>query len=169
MLKRWNRVCGLVLLGGVLAVCLAAKDPKDQGFAGKWVMDKKNSHGSEMLGDLRQDIKQNGSELTIQSRFPEPASGVAPLLYLGIMATAVSLKTDGQETINEIGPFKHISKTTLDGNKLTTEWNSTINGDAVQGKWVRTLASDGKHMTLEITESSTHGQKGDATLAFTRK
>lgn len=169
MLKRWKSLTAMVLVSAALAVSVAGKDAKEQGFNGKWALDKKNSHGSEMLGDLRQDIKQTGSDVTIQSRFPEPANGIAPLLYLGIMTTSMTLKADGQEVSNDIGPFKHMSKTTVDGNKMTTDWTSTISGDSVQGKWVRTLASDGKHMTLEITESSTHGQKGDATLAFTRK
>ena len=153
----------------VLTAPAFAKDPKDQGFSGKWVMDKAASHGSEMLGDLRQDIKQSGSEVTISSRFPEPATGIAPLLYLGVMTTSLRLTTDGQPVTNHIGPFDQVSKTTIEGNKMTTEWTADKNGDQVQGKWVRTLSEDGKHMTMELTESSVKGQKGDATLMFKRK
>ena len=57
----------------------------------------------------------------------------------------------------------------MDGNKLTTEWKAQINGDPVEGHWVHTLSDDGKHMTLEIKESSTHGQHAEATLKFVRK
>ncbi len=42
-------------------------------------------------------------------------------------------------------------KTTMDGNKLMTEWAAQINGDPVEGHWVHTLSDDGKHMTLDIT------------------
>jgi hypothetical protein len=122
-----------------------------------------------MLGELRQDIKQSGSNLQIRSLFPEPANGIAPLLYLGIMATDFKISTDGQEVVNQVGPYMVTTKSTLDGNKLTTDWQSSINGDPVQGKWVRTLSDDGKHMTLEITESSTKGQQGNATLNLIRK
>jgi hypothetical protein len=148
---------------------LSAKDAKDQGFSGKWNMDKKASHGSDPIDDLHQDIKQSGTDLYIQSRFAEPKNGIAPLVYLGIMTTTLKLSTNGEEVTNQIGPFVQTTKTTLDGNKLTTDWHAVVNGDPVEGKWVRTLSEDGKTMTLEITESSTHGQKGDATITFKRK
>jgi hypothetical protein len=153
----------------VLSVPIIAKDAKDQGFSGKWVLDKKESHGSEQLADLLLDIKPDGNTIVIQNRFPEPANAIAPLLYLGIMTTTLKLNTDGSETTNQIGPYTQISKTTVDGNTMTTEWHSEINGDPVQGKWIRTLSDDGKRMTLQINESSTKGQSGDATLVFHRK
>jgi hypothetical protein len=166
--KRWITALAAVL-GLLLSLPASAKDPKDQGFAGKWVLDKNNSQGSEMLADLRQDTKQSGTDFTIQNRFPEPANGVAPLLYLGIMTTSITLKTDGQESKSQVGPYMLVSKTTVDGNTMTTEWHSEISGDPVQGKWVRTLSDDGKRTTLVITESSTHDQKGNATLVLRRK
>jgi len=52
---------------------------------------------------------------------------------------------------------------------MTTDWHAQINGDEVQGKWVRTLSDDGKQTTLQITESSTKGQNGNATLVLKRK
>jgi hypothetical protein len=168
-LKSWISCLTVTVLGVTLMLPAMAKDPKDQGFSGKWVMDRSASHGSEMLGDLRQDIKVSGSEVTVASRFPEPATGIAPLLYLGVMATSIRLTTDGQPVTNHIGPFDQISKTTIEGNKMTTEWTANKNGDPVEGKWVRTLSDDGKKMTMELTESSTHGQKGDATITFKRK
>ena len=33
-----------------------------------------------------------------------------------------------------------VFKTTMDGNKVTTEWTAQIKGDQVQGHWVHTLA-----------------------------
>lgn len=168
MSRRWITAAA-ALLSVVLLAPLSAKDAKDKGFSGKWQLDKNASHASEPLDDLRQDIKQGDSDVIIQSRFPEPANGIAPLLYLGVMTTALRLTTGGQEITNQIGPFLHVSKTTLDGNKMTTEWHAEINGDPVEGKWVRTLSDDGKQLTFEITESSTKGQKGEATLVLKRK
>ena len=158
-----------VLFSAILVTSVSAKDPKDQGFSGKWVMDRNSSHGTEQIDDLRQNIKVHGSEMTIQSVFAEPKTAIAPLLYLGIMTSALKISTNGEETENQIGPYVFLSKTTMDGNKMTTEWRSQINGDPVQGRWVRTLSDDGKQMTIEITENSTKDQKGDAKLVFNRK
>lgn len=141
----------------------------DQGFSGKWTLVKNASHSTAPLADLLQEVKANGPDLTIQSRFPEPANGIAPLVFLGILTNTLKLKTDGHEVTNQIGPFLQISKTTLDGSSLTTEWQAEINGDRVQGKWVRTLSDDGKQVTLQINESSTKGQTGEATLVLKRK
>ena len=152
----------------VLALPLAAKDA-DQGFAGKWVLDKKSARSPQTPEDLRQDIRQQGSDITIQSKFKEPANGIAPLLFLGIMTSSLHLTTDGQTAQNQIGPFQQASKTTLDGHKMETEWNAKVNGEDVQGHWTRTLSDDGKRMTLTIKESSTKGQGGEATVEFVRK
>ncbi len=106
----------------------------------------------------------------VDSIFKEPANAVAPLLYLGIMTSSLRLASDGSETVNQIGPFMQTSKTTVDGNKMDTEWVAKhTSGDVVNGHWTRTLADGGKHMTLNITENSTQGQSGTATLNFVRK
>ncbi len=162
-----NAVTSLTLFT-VLALPICAKD-SGQGFAGKWVLDKKSDKTTKAPEDLRQDIRQQGSEVTIQSRFKEPANGIAPLLFLGIMTSSLRLTTDGHDTENQIGPFQQVSKTTLDGNKMETDWTATVNGDQVKGHWVRTLSDDGKHMTLDIKESSTKGQSGEASIQFVRK
>jgi hypothetical protein len=162
-----NIVGGLTLLT-VLALPICAKD-SDQGFGGKWVLDKKSSKAPQTPEDLRQDIRQQGSEIIIQSRFKEPANGIAPLLFLGIMTSTLRLTTDGQDAQNQIGPFQQASKTTLDGRKMETDWTAMVNGDEVKGHWTRTLSEDGKRMTLEIKESSTKGQGGEATVQFVRK
>jgi hypothetical protein len=114
-------------------------------------------------------MKQGNSGLTIESTFKEPDNGVVPLLYLGVMTNKLHLNTDGQDQQSQIGPFMAVFRSMMDGNKLTTEWKAQINGDPVEGHWVHTLSEDGKHMTLEITESSTHGQHAEATLQFVRK
>lgn len=161
----------ILLCVAALALCvgpICAKDSRS-GFDGKWVLDKHSSKAPEVPDDLRQEIRIKGSDVTIQSQFKEPANGIAPLLMLGIMVTSLHLTTDGQEIHNQIGPFAQTSKTTLDGNKMETDWNAMVNGDLVQGHWIRTLAEDGKHMTLHVKESSTKGQGGETTLQFVRK
>lgn len=163
-----KKIMGLALVLS-LTLALFAKDPKEQGFSGKWALVKDGSHSTEPLPDLHQDVKVHGSDVTIQNRFPEPANAVAPMLFLGIMTTSIQLKTDGTEVTNQIGPFAYVSKTTLDGNTMTTDWHAEVNGDSVQGKWIRTLSDDGKQTTLQINETSTKGQNGNATLVMKRK
>ncbi len=147
---------------------VSAKDNPDS-FSGKWVLDKHSPRPGDAPNALETKIKQDNSGFTIESSFKEPDNGVVPLLYLGVMTNKLHLSTDGQEQQSQIGPFMAVFKTTSDGNKLMTEWKAQINGDPVQGHWVHTLADDGKHMTLEIQESSTHGQHAEATLNFVRK
>lgn len=167
-MSNFRNVVTSLTLFAVLALPICAKD-SGQGFAGKWVLDKKSDKPSKAPEDLRQDIRQQGSEITIQSRFKEPANGIAPLLFLGIMTSSLHLTTDGHDTQNQIGPFQQVSKTTVEGNKMETDWTATVNGDEVKGHWVRTLSDDGKHMTLDIKESSTKGQSGEASIQFVRK
>ena len=156
-----------VSLGLVLGP-VSAKDNPDS-FSGKWVLDKKAPRPSDGPNGLETRIKQDSSGLSFDSSFKEPESGVIPLLYMGVMTNKLHLNTDGQDFHTQIGPFAAVFKTTMDGNKVTTEWKAQINGDPVEGHWVHTLSDDGKHMTLEIQESSTHGQHGEATLTFVRK
>ena len=151
-----------------LALPLAAKDMKDGGFTGKWVLDK-HSNAPQGLEDLEQKIKQNGNDVTIDSKFPEPKNAIVPLLYLGVLTTSLHLSGDGSEVQNQIGPFQQGSRTTINGNQMETDWTAMVNGDQVQGHWTRTISPDGKHMTLAIKESSTQGQHGEAELHFTRK
>ncbi len=145
-----------------------AKDTPDS-FSGQWVLDKHSPRPGDAPNNLETRIKQDSSGVTIESSFREPDSGVVPLLYLGVMTNKLHLNTDGQEQQTQIGPFMAVFKTTMDGNKLMTDWNAQIKGDPVEGHWVQTLSDDGKHMTMEIKESSTHGQHAEATLNFVRK
>jgi hypothetical protein len=146
----------------------AAKDNPDN-FGGKWILDKKAPRPGDAPNNLETKIKQDNSGLTIESTFKEPDNGVVPLLYLGVMAAKLNLNTDGGEAQHQIGPFTATFKSNLDGKKLTTDWAAQIKEDQVKGHWVHTLSDDGKHMTLEIQETSTHGQHAEATLTFVRK
>jgi len=151
----------------LFAIVLQAKD---DGFSGKWVLDKKNNQPDGCPKKLETAIKQDDSGLTFESRFQEPDTGVVPLLYLGIMATKIRLSSDGHEQQNTIGPFQMASKSTMDGKQIQTEWTAAIEGGQVQGHWTHSLSDDGKHMTWEITETASDGgPQRQATLYFVRK
>jgi hypothetical protein len=168
-LKLAKSIIFLFTIAYVAVFALASAKESAEGFAGKWVLDKHSPRPGDAPNSLETKIKQDSSGLTIESSFKEPDSGVVPLLYLGVMAEKVRLSTDGQEQQQQIGPFMATFKSMMDGNKLTTEWAALIKGDQVQGHWVHTLSDDGRHLTLEIQESSTHGQHAEATLQFVRK
>jgi hypothetical protein len=153
---------------GIVLPLASANDNPDS-YAGKWVLDKHAPRPGDAPNDLQTKIKQDGSGLTIESSFKEPDNGVVPLLYLGVMTNKLHLNTDGQEEQTQIGPFMAVFKSMMDGNKVMTDWKAQINGDPVEGHWVHTLSDDGKHLTLDIKESSTHGQHAEATLNFVRK
>ena len=156
----------IVLVGS--AGVISAKDTQD-GFSGKWVLDKHSPRPGDAPNDLQTKIKQDSTGLSFESTFKEPQNGIVPLLYLGVMTNKLHLNTDGQDQQSQIGPFMAVFRTNMDGNKMTTQWKALINGDPVEGHWVHTLSDDGKHLTLEIQESSTHGQHAEATLEFVRK
>lgn len=150
---------------------LTGASAKDNGdaFTGRWVLDKHSPRPGDAPNDLETKMKQDNSGVTIESTFKEPDNGVVPLLYLGVMTNKLHLSTGGQDQQSQIGPFMAVFRTNMDGNKMTTEWKAQINGDPVEGHWVHTLSDDGKHMTLEIQETSTHGQHSEATLNFVKK
>jgi hypothetical protein len=148
---------------------LAGAKENADSFSGKWVLDKHSPRPGDAPNNMETKIKQDNSGLTIESTFKEPDNGVLPLLYLGVMTDKLHLTTDGQEQQSQIGPFMATFKSSIDGNKLMTDWAAQIKGDQVQGHWVHTLSDDGKHMTLEIKESSTHTQHAETTLYFVRK
>jgi hypothetical protein len=146
----------------------ASASSKDDGFSGKWVLDK-NGASPDAPGNLETRIKPDGSGISIESTFKEPDNGIVPLVYLGIMTTRMHLSFDGSTQQNQIGPFQMASKTTVNGNTMDTEWTAAVKDDQVQGHWTHTISDDGKHMTLEIKENSTQGQTAQATLHFVKK
>lgn len=161
----------MLAFGGIAAEDLAQNTSPSAAasWSGRWVLDTKASGAPEGLLGLEQRIKQKGSELNIESKFPEPANGIVPLMYLGILTSSLKLNTDGTAVVNQIGPFLQTSKTTVNGSILETDWKSEIKGEPAEGHWTRTLSEDGKRMTLKVAESSTHGQSGNAELVFRKK
>jgi hypothetical protein len=163
------KTIGLLSLAFLLAlVSTFSASAKDEGFSGRWVLDKSQA-SPDAPGNLEIRIKQDGSGVTMESTFKEPENGIVPLLYLGIMTTRMHLSFDGNAQQNQIGPFQMASKTTLNGNQMDTEWTAAVKDDQVQGHWKHALSDDGRHMTLEIKEGSTQGQSAQATLHFVRK
>jgi hypothetical protein len=160
----------VVLLGLIFALDVygAAKT----GLEGKWVMDK-NQSGDMASGapEIREvELKQDGTEWVVKSKYVEPRTGMYPLLWLGVMAYELKLNGDGSETINLLGPFKHQSKTRVEGNKMTTEFVAANEaGEAVSGQWIRTVSEDGRQMTCEIKTKASDGRTLDKTLTFKRK
>jgi hypothetical protein len=143
---------------------------RDSGFEGTWVIDKNASMASFNIPEkLTQKIKQNGEELTIQTTWREPKDGMAPLPLLGVMVTELKLKVDGQEERKQVGPFEQVSTTTQNGTEMVTEYTAASEeGKSVSGKWTRSVSPDGKHMTLEITQTGS-GQNANGKLTFRRK
>ncbi len=167
LMMSWSK--RFVLISGLATLFALPVLPKDNGFNGKWMIDKSASTASFDIPDnLMQQIKEKGSDISILSTWREPGNGIAPLPLLGVMTTNLNLKLSNEDAINEIGPFKQASRTTRNGNQLITEYTALVNGENVTGKWVRTLSADGKQMTLEITQQS--GSKNNqGKLVFNRK
>lgn len=159
-----------LLLAAVLTSFFALPAlPKDQGFNGKWVVDKKASTASFDIPDnLIQKIQEKDNELAIESTWREPKNGITPMPLFGVMVTELKLTLDGQETRNDVGPFQQLTKTTRDGNSLVTDYRAVVNGNTITGKWKRTLSGDGKLMTLEIDQKSP-SRADQGKLVFKRK
>ena len=153
----------LIAFVSALARVVRTKAFPDSGY---WT---KTRHPRMLPVTWKSRIKQDGSGVTMESTFKEPENGIVPLLYLGIMTTRMHLSFDGNTQQNQIGPFQMASKTTLNGNKMDTEWTAAVKDDQVQGHWKHAISDDGKHMTLEIKENSTQGQTAQATLHFVKK
>ena len=158
----------LLFFAFLIVTISASASSKDDGFTGKWVLDK-DQPSPDAPGNLETRIKQDGTGITLETTFKEPDNGIVPLVYLGIMTTRMHLSFDGSTQQNQIGPFQMASKTTVNGNTMDTEWTAAVKDDQVQGHWTHTLSDDGKHLTLEIKESSTQAQTAQATLHFVKK
>jgi hypothetical protein len=136
----------------MLPMAGSAANPASSGFDGKWELDKKAQQPTGGPEDLQIELKQDG-----------------PKLWVGIMTYELELTTDGTEKVNQIGPFAHNSRTTIDGNKMTTDFTASNEGGKVEGQWIRTLSEDRKQMTMQVLATASDGRKLDQTLVFKRK
>jgi hypothetical protein len=138
-------------------------------FQGKWEVDKKRTQAPGAPENLQVEIKEDGNKLKIKSKYQEPKSSVYPLLWVGIMTYDLELATDGSPTTNHIGPFTHVSKTTIAGNKMTTDFTATIEKGNVTGQWIRTVSGDGREMTCLVNTKASDGRSLNQTLVFKKK
>jgi hypothetical protein len=153
-----------------LAALVSAASTITDPFLGKWEIDTKKTHAAGVPDNLQVEISKDGDNgVLIKSKYKEPKDAVYPLLWVGIMTYELPLSTDGSEKQNQIGPFMHVSKTTLNGSTMTTDWRATIENGNVEGKWIRRLSPDGKHMDLQIIAKASDGRNMDQTLVFKRK
>jgi len=165
-----RRACVISILAVVsVGLSFAAKND-ERSFEGKWKLDKKRlDQSAKAPAELEQRLRMKGSKLIIESKYEEPESGLYPLHWLGVMTYRFELNTDGSETVNFIGPFRHESKTTIEGNRMTTDWNAGIENGTANGQWVRTLSPDGKEMNLQVKGKASDGRIIDSTLVFFRR
>ncbi len=149
-----------------------------RSFEGRWVLDQKKSPNAvNAPRDLVQQIKVNGSQMIIRSKFAQPKDGVYPIMWVGIMTEELRLNIDGTQAEKSIGPFELRAKTNQDGPALVTDWTANMeNGSApgqqagsVEGQWLRKLSDDGKQMSLQIKAKCSDGRSMDTTLIFNRK
>jgi hypothetical protein len=164
---RFLSVAAVAIFAAGLAPSFAKNN--EQSFEGKWVMDKKSPSATTAPGHLVQELKMDGNTLVVKSNYDQPKDGVYPLAWLGIMAEKIELGTDGNEVVNHFGPYTHVSKTTIEGNTVTTTWHATDEPGSVEGQWIRTVASDGRTMTLQIKGKASDGRTIDETVQFNRK
>src|SRR3954451_14972089 len=123
-----------------------------QSFEGKWVLDKKRSGAAGAPQDLTQQIKMDGSQMIIRSKFAQPKNGIYPILWVGLMTEELRLTTDGSEATKSIGPFELRAKTNQDGDALVTTYTANMEngaapdqkGGSVEGQWFRKLSGDGR-------------------------
>jgi hypothetical protein len=155
----------------------AGATPGPQSFEGRWVLDKKNSGASGAPQDLTQQIKLEGSQMVIRSKFAQPKNGIYPILWVGLMTEELRLTTDGSEATKSIGPFELRAKTNQDGDALVTTYTANMEngaapdqkGGSVEGQWFRKLSGDGRQMILQVKNKCSDGRTLDTTLYFNRK
>jgi hypothetical protein len=160
----------LPLFFAIAGLLTAASAGPIGAFEGKWKLDKKKTQAKGGPEDLECEIKAEGSSgILIKSKYREPKNSIYPLMWVGVMTYELPLSADGSEKTNQIGPFAHVSKTTVDGNKMTTDWRATMENGHVEGQWIRTVSPDGREMTLQIISKASDGRKMDQTLVFAKR
>lgn len=151
-----------------LAVIGGPASSKDGDFSGTWILDRNHPQPVNAPAELKMKIKQKGARVNVESTFSDPADGIVPLLYVGIMAKRLTLVTDGRQKENRFGPFLMQSKTVLQGDQMLTDWAAATSGAPVHGHWTHTL-KEPNVMTIEIRETTAGAQPAEAILYFVRQ
>ena len=153
------------LLAAGFTALVSAADPGP--FEGKWVLDKKEA--GDVPGHLAQEIRREGGNIVVKSKFDQPKNGVYPIAWLGIMTEQLRLNPNGRQTTESVGPYQLASKTTIFGNSMITDWTAVNKPGSVKGQWVRTVQDDGKHMLLRVKTNVSDGRSYDRTVMLKRK
>ena len=147
----------IVLATSIAVVALLAPLPgtadTKTDFSGTWEMDSTRSEsphfGDSTQGPVTVVIKQTESEVSVETRRDGQSETIV-------------YKMDGSETEKnpapDNGPYRWRAE--WDGSKLTTETHRNINRTAVTVLEVRTLAENGKEMTVNRTLTVQHGYTG---------
>lgn len=165
MLSKFRHVLIFAACAGLMSAATASLTP----FEGKWKLDKKKTHATGAPEDYEFQIKPDGDGIRVLSKYREPKTAIYPLMWVGLMTYELPLSADGSEKTNQIGPFAHVSKTTIEGNKMVTDWRAALEKGDVEGQWIRTVSPDGKEMTLQVICKSSDGRTMDQTLVFNRR
>jgi hypothetical protein len=138
-------------------------------FEGKWKLDKKKTQATGVPQDYEFQIRPEGDGFKVISKYREPNNAIYPLMWVGLMTYELPLSANGSEKTNQIGPFAHVSKTTIDGNKMVTDWKARLEDGGVEGKWIRTVSADGREMTVQVISKASDGRRMDQTLVFQKR
>jgi hypothetical protein len=139
-----------VAVVALMAPLLGTPDTKTD-FSGTWEMDSTRSespHFGDSKGPVTVVIKQTESEVSVETRRDGQSETIV-------------YKMDGSETEKpapDNGPYRWRAQ--WDGSKLTTETHRNINRTAVTILEVRSLADNGKEMTVNRTLTVQHGYSG---------
>jgi hypothetical protein len=164
-----RRIAPIMLLLGWSAAS-AANQGALSPFLGKWELDKKKTGSTGAPEKLQFEIEKDGDNgLVIKSQYQEPKNAIYPLLWVGVMTYELPLSLNGTPKTNHIGPFTHTSKTTINGNTMTTDFTAALEKGNVTGQWIRTVSPDGREMTMKVLTKASDGRKLDQTLVFKRK
>jgi hypothetical protein len=151
------------------AALLAAANGSLAPFEGKWKVNDKKTHATGVPDDFECQIKPDGDGIKVISKFREPQNMVYPLMWVGIMTSELPLSVDGSEKKTQIGPFAHVSRTTVEGNRMVTDWKAEGENGGAEGQWIRTVSPDGKEMTLQIISKASDGRTMDQTIVFQKR
>jgi len=157
----------LLLASFLVIASVLAQAPAHPDFSGHWQL--ASATGTTPPGNLALDIEQATTAIQIKAAWQEPPGGSYGLTTIGIVTPLARFTTDGQEDLNQVGPFVFHSRTRWDGARLVTSWNtSEFQGHAFKGTWTRALSAGGRELTLEIAASDSGATSTRAVLVFHR-
>jgi hypothetical protein len=123
-------------------------------FSGVWQMDlsrSESAHQAVPIGPVTLIIKQNATELSIETRRAQKHKPA-------VSSETLTFKMDGSENSiagNSGEPIQ--TKAHWDGTKLITETSRNINGSTVTTMHVFSVDASGKELTIDKTLTVQHG------------